>query len=219
MAQVSAAGSPPDGAGPAVPRMRLLCLHGYHGSAGILRAQMKPLFASLEPMVEPVCIDAPSRATGDFGWWHQDFRGWERTRDWLTGFFAEQPHFDGVFGFSQGAALTALLVGLRTVPGAADEQGPLSFEFAIMAGGFRSDSPRHAGLYARRPSYELPSLHLIGNADSVVPKSDSQALARQFTAPVVLEHPGGHVIASSAPVRARVTQFCREMARRKAARG
>jgi pimeloyl-ACP methyl ester carboxylesterase len=105
------------------------------------------------------------------------------------------------------------------VPGAADEQCPLSFEFAIMAGGFRSDSPRHAGLYARRPSYELPSLHIIGNADSVVPKTDSKALARQFTAPVVLEHPGGHVIASGAPVRARVTQFCREMAQRKAARG
>jgi hypothetical protein len=70
-----------------------------------------------------------------------------------------------------------------------------------MAGGFRSDSPRHAGRYARRQRYELPSLHLIGNADFVMPKTDSQALARQFTAPVVLEHPGGHVIASSPPAR------------------
>jgi hypothetical protein len=73
-----------------------------------------------------------------------------------------------------------------------DEQYPLSFEFAIMAGGFRSDSPGHAGLYARRESYELPS-------------------------PVVLEHAAGHVIASTAPVRAHVAEFCREMARRKLA--
>jgi hypothetical protein len=58
----------------------------------------------------------------------------------------------------------------------------------------------------------------MGSSDLVVPKADSQVLARQFAAPVVLEHAGGHVLASTAPVRAHVAEFCRELARRKPAR-
>jgi pimeloyl-ACP methyl ester carboxylesterase len=188
-------------------KIRVLCLHGYHGSAAILREQMKPLFGDLRSTAEFVCIDAPSLAAGSFGWWQQGFRGWEQTRDWLIAFFGRQDHFDGVFGFSQGAALTSLLVGLRAPPGRADEQRPLSFEFAMMAGGFRSDSPIHADLYASRDSFDLPSLHIMGASDSVVPITDSRILARQFTAPVVLEHPGGHIIASTPPVRREVTRF------------
>ena len=62
----------------------MLCLHGYHGSAAILRRQMAPLADGLPSNVELVYVDAPSLSTGDFGWWHEGFRGWERTRDWVS---------------------------------------------------------------------------------------------------------------------------------------
>ena len=170
---------------PRSERLRILCLHGYHGSAEILRGQMGPLVQGLEPEVDFVYVDAPSRATGDFGWWHANFRGWELTRDWAVSLFRRHTHFDGVFGFSQGAALTSLLVGLRPA---------LSFEFAVMVGGFRSDSPAHAHLYRTRDNYAIPSLHVIGEADRIVPSRDSELLAAQFLAPTVVRHAGGHVI-------------------------
>ena len=125
-----------------------------------------------------------------FGWWHRDYAGWERTRDWAAALFQREARFDGLFGFSQGAALTSLLVGMVPV------------DFAVMVGGFRSDSPLHADLYAATENYRLPSLHVIGQADRVVPARDSLRLAAQFTAPVVVRHPGGHVIPGTPEVRA-----------------
>ena len=82
---------------------RMLCLHGYHGSAAILYRQIAPLAAALPAHVELVFVDAPSLSSGDLGWWHEGFRGWERTRDWAIGLLNLQ-QFDGIFGFSQGAA-------------------------------------------------------------------------------------------------------------------
>lgn len=188
--------------------LRILCLHGYHGSGDILRAQMRPLVDGLDVPVEFVYADTPAMAAGDFGWWHRDFWGWERTRDWAVRLFAQEPHFDGVFGFSQGAALTALLVGMR-------EERPLSFEFAMMASGFRSDSPMHADLFARTDNFRLPSLHMMSRSDPIVATADSRALASQFDSPTVLEHTSGHVVASTPPIRAGVRQFLQDMADRK----
>jgi hypothetical protein len=207
-------------------RLRVLCLHGYHGSAGVLRSQMQPLFAGLEDLVDPVYLDAPSIAAGDFGWWHavqredspaaddpgvgsrnKHYKGWERSREGIIEAFRRQGPFDGVFGFSQGAALTGLLVGLRAPEGHPTPEHPLVFRFAMMVGGFPSNDPAHAALYASRASYALPSLHLMGRADGIVTLRDSQALAALFTGPVLVEHEGGHVIASTPAVRAQVRAF------------
>lgn len=165
---------------------RILALHGYHGSAEQLRRQL--------PWLDVVALDAPSRATGDFGWWHaRDGRyvGWERTRDAIGALIAKQP-FDGVLGFSQGAVLASLLVGL------------FDFRFAIMIGGFASRDPAHAEIYARTERYALPSLHVIGRADGVVPPESSRLLAARFRDPEIVEHPGGHVIPDSDAVRAAI---------------
>jgi Serine hydrolase (FSH1) len=62
-------------------KLRVLCLHGYHGSAKTLRLQMRPFTQGLEPLAEFVCVDAPSLAVGDFGWWHAVSRdGDDRSR-------------------------------------------------------------------------------------------------------------------------------------------
>jgi hypothetical protein len=196
--------------------LRLLCLHGYHGSADTLRRQLGPLTRDLALPVEYVHVDAPSLAVGDFGWWHQNFRGWERTRKWAVDLFDSQPRFDGVFGFSQGAALTALLVGMRAPDGQTTTERPLSFDFAMMASGFLSDSPVHSALLAAKDSYALPSLHMMSRSDPIVATADSRTLANQFTSPVVLEHSSGHVVASTPPIRAAFADFLHKMAARKA---
>src|ERR1700681_3211773 len=100
-------------------KLRVLCLHGYHGSAKTLRLQMRPFTQGLEPLAEFVCVDAPSLAIGDFGWWHavsnvgddpkhagvdhptMRYEGWLKTRTWLISLFQQSAPFDGVFGFSK----------------------------------------------------------------------------------------------------------------------
>jgi Serine hydrolase (FSH1) len=42
-----------------MPGLRMVCLHGYHGSAAILHRQMAPLAASVLSDAELVYVDAP----------------------------------------------------------------------------------------------------------------------------------------------------------------
>jgi predicted esterase len=216
-------------------KMRILCLHGYHGSGDVLRSQMQSLMTGFESRVELVYVDAPSLSEGDFGWWHavseessrggddsgvgharMRYEGWDRTRKALVSIFETQGPFDGIFGFSQGAALAGLLVGLRAPDGVPTPEQPLTFDFAITVSGFVSNDPTHAPLYAHKGSYALPSLHIIGRSDGIVPASDSRDLAARFGAPTILEHPGGHVIASDAATRAGVASFLDQMSKRNA---
>jgi pimeloyl-ACP methyl ester carboxylesterase len=172
--------------------MRILALHGYQGSADALRRQMRPLGLD----AEIVALDAPALADGDFGWWHARdgrYEGWARSRDAIIEACATP--FDGVFGFSQGAALAALMVA------------EVAFRFAIMVGGFPSRDPAHAALFARAERYAIPSLHIVGREDTIVPPDASRALAARFRDPTILEHDGGHVIAATDEVRARTKTF------------
>jgi len=181
---------------------RILCLHGYHGSATILRRQMAPVAAAVPADVELVFVDAPTLAMGDFGWWHDGFRGWERTRDSAVELFGAQ-RFDGVFGFSQGAALTGWLAALRET-----DATPIAFDMAIMVGGFTSTAPQHASLFTHR--LRVPSLHVMGRNDGVIPMRDSRRLAERFADPVVIEHGGGHVIPDDPAITTRIAGFVAE---------
>ncbi|HEY4849655.1 MAG TPA: hypothetical protein VII22_02615 [Streptosporangiaceae bacterium] len=180
--------------------LRMLCLHGYHGTGAILRRQMAPLAAAIPSNVELVYVDAPSLSSGDFGWWHDGFSGWERTRDWAVELLRTAPRIDGIFGFSQGAALTGLLAALRD-----SRPSPLQFEFAIMVGGFTSTMPQHVELF--RHKLTVPSVHVTGRADIIVPRRDSLLLADRFADPLVIEHPGSHVIPAGSTVTAPIADF------------
>ena len=177
-------------------KLRILCLHGYHGNEHTLRAQMAAFAASLESLAEFVFIDAPSLSAGDYGWWHavsterappsgdpgvdgsrRHYKGWPRTRDAIVASFEKQGPFDGIFGFSQGAALAALMVGLRSTDDHLTVERPLRFDFAIMVSGFPSHDTDLASLYERHDAYDLPSLHVFGRSDAIVPTEKSRALA------------------------------------------
>jgi hypothetical protein len=229
-------------------KLRVLCLHGYHGNAEVLRAQLTPLANGLDDLVEFVYVDAPSLAAGDFGWWHAEaaeittaergagvgrgakrYRGWQKTRDAIVSAFTLQGPFDGVFGFSQGAALASLLVGLRSHDGlvgnkpGSPEGGILSrakslnFDFAAMAGGFVVADADLAGLYGERSNYDLPTVHIIGRSDAVVPNHASFGLASKFNNPLILAHEGGHIISNAPQIRQGFRTFLEEMRQRKKA--
>ncbi len=216
--------------GDSMNRLKILCLHGYHGSAATLRSQMAALVNELDALAEFVCIDAPSLAAGDFGWWHattelraadppnagvgpgaKHYQGWWRTREAIIDIFGKQGPFDGVFGFSQGAALTSILVGLRSPHGRATADKPLCFDFALMVGGFAVADPELFKLYDNASSYQCPTLHIIGRSDRVVPREASRQLANKFPNPLIIEHDGGHVVAATPQVRMDVRQFLNTM--------
>jgi predicted esterase len=181
---------------------RVLCLHGYHGSGAILRDQMASLVVALAPDIEFVYVNAPSLATGDFGWWHEGFDGWERTRDWVVDLVCAAPRFDGVFGFSQGAALAGLLTAVQESGGVPPQ---FQFDFAVMVGGFTSDLPKHAHLF--RHKLTTASVHVIGCRDVIVPRKDSLRLADRFADPLILEHPGGHIVPGNAAIAEPIAAF------------
>jgi len=74
-----------------------------------------------------------------------------------------------------------------------------------MVGGFTSFLPQHADLFPR--PLTIPSVHVIGRSDGVVPRSDSLKLAGRFADPLVLEHSGGHVIPGSRSVAEPIDRF------------
>jgi acetyl esterase/lipase len=109
------------------------------------------------------------------------------------------------------AGLTGLLTGLRAPDGKATEERPLVFDFAVIVGGYPSIDPDHAVRYAAQDSFAVPSLHIIGRTDSVVPPAKSFDLAAKFSHPVIVEHSGGHVVASTPTVRTAYREFLNDM--------
>jgi fermentation-respiration switch protein FrsA (DUF1100 family) len=109
-------------------------------------------------------------------------------------------HFDGVFGFSQGAALAGLLAALRDA-----DPAPISFDVAIMVSGFTSSMPQHAHLFTCKLT--VPSLHVIGRTDGIIPMRDSLLLVDRFADPVIIEHAGGHVIPDDPAITTQIADF------------
>ena len=205
-------------------KLKILALHGYHGSGDVLRGQMGTLPSELADLADFIFVDAPSRIASDFGWWHavdaepdpasddpgvhgphRHYKGWARTREAIVALFQNEK-FDGLFGFSQGAALSGLFTGMRAQSVATPER-PLHFDFAILVSGFPSTDPKLATIYGNSDAYDIPSLHVLGRVDSIVPVERTRALAAHFVNPIFAEHAGGHVIPSDARVHREVRAF------------
>ena len=110
---------------------------------------------------------------------------------------------DGIIGFSQGACvammLTALCEGTLERSAALRKQGaPIDlisppqapFKFAIACCGFRGNPAYYSGFY--EPEIKTPSLHLIGDWDTMVPPERSVTLAEECAKSKVVRHRGGH---------------------------
>mmetsp|Transcript_52571 Transcript_52571/g.87241 ORF Transcript_52571/g.87241 Transcript_52571/m.87241 type:complete len:226 (-) Transcript_52571:111-788(-) len=199
----------------AAPRkLKVLGLHGYAQNSAVLRDRSggfrKPLKKS---RFELQYIDAPygctangepeAEADADLmrrAWWcgssrQETYRGWYESCRALSAIW-ERERFDGVFGFSQGAAAAAMLCAeMRPKP-----------KFAILVSGFvPRDHEAAAELLAGISG--VSSLHVLGKADEIVVPSRSRALAKLFSDAVIVEHEGGHMIPSGASVRQHVATF------------
>ncbi|KAJ7701829.1 serine hydrolase FSH [Mycena rosella] len=108
--------------------------------------------------------------------------------------------FDGVLGFSQGAAAAALLAALLERPHSyppflVDGKPPHPpFKFCVAVAGFQLGGSI-AGPIFDTP-YSTPTLHIIGTTDVVVLEERSQKLVDVSTHARVETHDGGHFVPS-----------------------
>jgi predicted esterase len=104
----------------------------------------------------------------------------------------ERP-FDGVIGFSQGAAMTAALTALLEKDGLSPQftRGSATpLKFAIAVGGFkpRSKTPDFSAYFP----VNTPVLHVVGAQDPVVSAKASKQLQDATPTSRAVGHDGGH---------------------------
>lgn len=109
--------------------------------------------------------------------------------------------FDGVLGFSQGAAFVAMLCALQEQR----LEPHFNFRFAVLVAGFRSACREHERFYAA--PLRIPSLHVFGLEDKVIPDGMSRELLPSFRDPRVLVHPGGHFVPAASAHRQTYQDF------------
>lgn len=227
--------------------LRILMLHGYTQSGPLFNAKTKALEKSLNKAFPGVVMSYPTgpmklkasdipgfdlsrvENEGDevesYGWWRRsntaeppEYVGLDEGFNVVAEVLKTQGPFDGVMGFSQGAAMASMVVSLlegesrKAVFEAAQAKSklaipfPQSFanldhppmKFCVLYAGFISPGARYAAFY--EPTLSTPTCHFIGSLDTVVEEARTNRLIEatggaQKTSVVV--HPGGHFVPSN----------------------
>jgi len=191
------------------PRLKILALHGFRTSREIFDAQAR--LARWREDYDDVArfhaIDAPHASEGAaaaevkafFGedarsreWWNATtgrdgkttYRGIAASLRAIERACEEDGPYDGVLGFSQGATLAAIALA---TPGLAKR-----FAFGILVSGMRARAEETKG--CDYGAIAVPTLHVIGLKDDVVPNALSEGLYDAMTSSERTRetHDGGH---------------------------
>jgi len=207
--------------------MNILFLHGYTQSGPLFSAKTKAVQKALTKSLGPTTTlhfptapmklspaDIPGDAPGDgvadldaYGWWRRAtppsaYVGLAETFLFISSYLDAHGPFDGVIGFSQGAAfaaiLAALLEGWRRRPQEFTTAHP-PLKFAVCYSGFRAPE-----MYREwyEPRIETKVLHVIGSLDTVVDEERCLALANACVDgdKRTVYHPGGHYLPAQKPL-------------------
>lgn len=85
---------------------------------------------------------------------------------------------------------------------------PIKPNFAILSSGFRSGSLAHLNYYEEMVI--IPSMHIYGESDTIIPQEMSSLLAASFEEPKIVKHPGGHYFAASSNQKQIYIDFFRD---------
>lgn len=123
-----------------------------------------------------------TKAAFDAWQYETQTEGWGTSWEYLQKVFHELGPFDGVLGFSQGAAVAAALCQLRA---------SVHFRFAVLCSGYRPPF-----LFAEAGTISCPSLHIYGDQDRQIHDRTSEQLADLFCDDerTVVKHGCGHII-------------------------
>jgi predicted esterase len=214
-----------------VRKARLLALHGWSQNEQDMKQTTKSLQKKLKEIAEIVFVRAPhaldqtlpieGKLRNDARTWFyyhgredpnnikgfldpelKQYEGWEESvHAVMTANGTIEPgDFDGIMGFSQGAVFTNLLLAYV-------QQQEISSrcKFAILISGFpASTEPAVSGL-----PIQLPSLHLMGEADDVVPVALQEALSLRFEGECreTFRHNKGHIIPQNGEAKEVMKKF------------
>lgn len=179
--------------------LRVLCLHGWRTSAGVLQQQTQALQRAFGERAEFVFVDAPHAASGPadeavrllyarhapfYQWWDAvqveaaagerkqwRYDGFQLSLDLLVGRVHALGAVDVVLGFSQGAACAAMLSAHFR-----HTYGRVPWRVCVFASGFLPRTPETKHLFEdafgdpRR--LDVASVHLIGKQDPRVANAD-----------------------------------------------
>lgn len=161
-----------------------------------------------------------------YGWWQRKdsddgaiiYKGMEEGLAVVAKSIKEEGPFDGVIGFSQGAAAAGIVAsllegehrlrGFEEVEKKSGMKYPDSFrekdgfvqapmKFAVAYSGFRAPGQMYDGFYI--PKITTKILHFIGQVDTVVGEERSRLLVASCEEERVVVHPGGHFLPSQRP--------------------
>lgn len=228
------------------PSLKILMLHGYTQNGPLFHAKTRAMEKNLNKIFPGISLNYPTaplqlkpsdvpgyQASSDedpdsieaYGWWRRsdtsdppEYYGLDQGLASVAKILESEGPFDGVIGFSQGAALAAMVASLLEgsprkeafskaqgksslaieYPGAFAnlEHPPLKFCAAYC--GFRAPGERYAAFY-EGPHIQTPMCHFIGSLDTVVEESRTQALidaAGGAEKTQIVVHPGGHFVPS-----------------------
>ncbi|KAK7033988.1 Family of serine hydrolases 3 [Paramarasmius palmivorus] len=217
---------------------KVLVLHGYAQNANIfskrlaaLRKQCKGVelfFLDAPHILQPVDLfgDTPESldsasdpALTPRGWWKfsdsakTQYVGIETTLDLIRDTL-KSTRYDGVLGFSQGAALATLITALLERPHLyppflIDGQSPHPpFQYCVSVAGFKARDP--IGDTILSPGFSTPTLHILGKTDVIVTEERAKTILDVTINKRVEEHEGGHFVPSKANWRKFLSEYLRE---------
>ncbi|KAG0144028.1 hypothetical protein CROQUDRAFT_95526 [Cronartium quercuum f. sp. fusiforme G11] len=138
---------------------------------------------------------------------HKLYQGWDQTMAFLREVIDTQGPFDACLGFSQGAALAAIVGSVLECPTVHPSfsdlkdkpNGQKALKAVILVAGFKLDL--QSEWYGDRSdsdskTLKTRSLHILGRTDSIVGEDRSQPLISSFENPRVEWHDGGHFVPS-----------------------
>ncbi|MCD7448610.1 hypothetical protein HAX54_044864 [Datura stramonium] len=128
--------------------------------------------------------------------------GFDKSIAYLEALYSKAGPFDGILGFSQGAAMAALVCLHQQ-----KLKGEMKLRFAILCSGFAVNMNN-----CQQGSINVPSLHIFGNnkgKDRQIENQASRHLASVFEngCSVVIEHDSGHIIPTRPPYIDQIKDF------------
>ncbi|XVE60927.1 hypothetical protein DITRI_Ditri06bG0000300 [Diplodiscus trichospermus] len=187
-------------------KMKILCLHGFRTSGKFLQKQISKWDPSL--LLHHFDMDFPdglfpaggkSEIEGIFPSpyfeWFQfkkdftEYTNLEECISHLCQYITDNGPFDGLLGFSQGATLSALLIGYQAQGKVLKEHPPFKMLVSISGSKFRDPSICEV---AYKDKIKVKSVHFIGAKDWL--RLPSEDLATAFDDPLVIRHPQGHTV-------------------------
>ncbi|CAH8553501.1 unnamed protein product [Schistosoma mattheei] len=199
-----------------MPHLKVLCLHGYRQNSGVFREKTGGLRKSLKKFCEFKFMSAPNViecSSNACAWWFSkpaEFLAQESSTydaGFLESLLAvkkyikEEGPFDGILGFSQGAAFLLLLqIMMEHKLSDFTDYDVEPIKFTILVAPFISRCLLHQAIYVHKTS--IPSLVIYGETDSVIPREMSEEVLDVFLSePKVFVHDGGHYIPTHADAK------------------